>query len=212
MNNIFSLMQTIKNPQAFIQQAMNNSQLMQNPIGKNAIEMFQKGDKEGLTQLANNLCKEKGTSYEEMVKEIIGLLNSNEYYTKKSSNYLETLQKIEKSFEPIPVPAVEVIEEELVINETTNLKEVFSILSIDSQELLKGFESEGLVDFSMRAKGELSKETLPQITADFNIEKGGLKNKKLNVSCQNINLKGSYSNYFCGQYLIWYRFYFFFYL
>lgn len=75
-----------------------------------------------------------------------------------------------------------------------DLKEVFSILSIDSQELLKGFESEGLVDFSMRAKGELSKEALPQITADFNIEKGGLKNKKLNVSCQNINLKGSYSN------------------
>ena len=70
MNNIFSLMQTMKNPQAFIQQAMNNTQLMQNPIGKNAIEMFQKGDKEGLTQLANNLCKEKGTSYEQMLKEI----------------------------------------------------------------------------------------------------------------------------------------------
>lgn len=70
MNNIFSLMQTMKNPQAFIQQAMNNTQLMQNPIGKNAIEMFQKGDKEGLTQLANNLCNEKGTSYEEMVKEL----------------------------------------------------------------------------------------------------------------------------------------------
>lgn len=70
MNNIFTLMQTIKNPQAFLQQAMTNSQLMQNPIGKNAIEMFQKGDKEGLAQLANNLCKEKGTSYEEMAKEI----------------------------------------------------------------------------------------------------------------------------------------------
>ena len=70
MNNIFTLMQTIKNPQAFLQQAMTNSQLMQNPIGKNAIEMFQKGDKEGLAQLANNLCKEKGTSYEEMTKEI----------------------------------------------------------------------------------------------------------------------------------------------
>ena len=64
------LMQAIKNPQAFLQQAMNDSQLMQNPISRNALEMYQKGDKQGLNELAQNLCKEKGTSYEEMAKQI----------------------------------------------------------------------------------------------------------------------------------------------
>ena len=70
MNNPMQMMQMIRNPQQFIQQAMNNSQLMQNPIGKNAIEMYQKGDKQGLNELAQNLCKEKGTSYDDMVKQI----------------------------------------------------------------------------------------------------------------------------------------------
>ena len=69
-NNMGILMQAIKNPQAFLQQAMNNSQLMQNPISRNALEMYQRGDKQGLNELAQNLCKEKGTSYEEMAKQI----------------------------------------------------------------------------------------------------------------------------------------------
>ena len=50
MNNIFGLMQAAKNPQAFLQQAMNNSQMMQNPISRNALEMYQKGDKQGLNE------------------------------------------------------------------------------------------------------------------------------------------------------------------
>ena len=70
MLNPVLLTQIMRNPQGFMQQAMNNSQLMQNPIGRNAIEMYQKGDKQGLNQLAQNLCKEKGTSLEEMTKQI----------------------------------------------------------------------------------------------------------------------------------------------
>ena len=70
MNNMGLLFQAIKNPQAFMQQAMNNSNIMSNPIAKNALEMYQKGDKQGLNELASNLCKEKGTSYEEMAKQI----------------------------------------------------------------------------------------------------------------------------------------------
>ena len=69
-NSMGILMQAIKNPQAFLQQAMNNSQLMQNPISRNALEMYQRGDKQGLNELAQNLCKEKGTNYEEMAKQI----------------------------------------------------------------------------------------------------------------------------------------------
>lgn len=70
MNNIGMLLQAVKNPQQFIQQSMGNTQIMQNPIGKNAFEMYQKGDMQGIRQLAENLCKEKGTSYEEIEKQI----------------------------------------------------------------------------------------------------------------------------------------------
>ena len=60
------LMQMMKNPQAILQQAMQSG----NPIIKNAIEMYQRGDKDGINQLAQNLCKERGTSYDEMVNQI----------------------------------------------------------------------------------------------------------------------------------------------
>ena len=70
MNNMGVLLQAIKNPQGFLQQAMGNSQLMQNPMAKNAIEMYQRGDKRGIEELANNLCREKGTSFEEMTQQI----------------------------------------------------------------------------------------------------------------------------------------------
>ena len=70
MNNVMNLVKAFRNPQVFMQQAMSNSQLMSNPIGRNAIEMYQRGDIRGINELANNLCKEKGTSYEEMAKQI----------------------------------------------------------------------------------------------------------------------------------------------
>jgi hypothetical protein len=41
-----------------------------NPIVSNAIQMYQKGDKEGINEIAKNLCKEKGTSFDEMAKQI----------------------------------------------------------------------------------------------------------------------------------------------
>ena len=66
MNNPMQLMQLMKNPQAFLQQAMQSG----NPIIKNAIEMYQRGDKDGINQLAQNLCKERGTSYDEMVNQL----------------------------------------------------------------------------------------------------------------------------------------------
>lgn len=69
-NNMGILMQAMKNPQAFIQQAMNNSQINQNPIARNAFEMYQKGDTQGLNELANNLCKERGIKPEEALKQV----------------------------------------------------------------------------------------------------------------------------------------------
>ena len=70
MNNLLGLMQAAKNPQVFLQQAMNNSQMMQNPISRNALEMYQKGDKQGLNELADNLCKEKGINRQDFEKQI----------------------------------------------------------------------------------------------------------------------------------------------
>ena len=70
MNNMGMLFQAVKNPQQFIQQMMGNSQAMQNPMIANAIQMYRNGDKEGINQLAQNLCKEKGTSIEEMSQKI----------------------------------------------------------------------------------------------------------------------------------------------
>jgi len=70
MNNIFGLMQAAKNPQAFMQNLMNNSQINQNPIAKNAFEMYQRGDSRGINELADNLCKERGINRQDLEKEI----------------------------------------------------------------------------------------------------------------------------------------------
>ncbi len=77
MNNMGILLQAFKNPQAFLQQAMNNSQIMQNPISKNAIEMYQKGDKKGLDELADNLCKERGIDRKEFEKQLMSQIGMN---------------------------------------------------------------------------------------------------------------------------------------
>lgn len=56
----------IRNPQAFLNQIQNNSQIMQNPMIKNTMGMYQNGDTKGLQTLAENLCKERGTTPQEM--------------------------------------------------------------------------------------------------------------------------------------------------
>ena len=53
--NPIQLIQAMKNPQAFMQQMMNNSQIMQNPIARNALEMYKSGDSQGLKSMAENL-------------------------------------------------------------------------------------------------------------------------------------------------------------
>jgi hypothetical protein len=49
---------------------MNNNQVNQNPMARNALEMFQKGDSKGLEELARNLCTEKGVKPEDVFKQI----------------------------------------------------------------------------------------------------------------------------------------------
>lgn len=77
MNNPFQIMQAVRNPQAFIQQAMSNSQISNNPIARNAFEMYQKGDISGLNELANNLCKERNIEPEKAFNEIKTMFGMN---------------------------------------------------------------------------------------------------------------------------------------
>ena len=62
--NPFQMLGAMKNPQAFIQQMMNNSQVMQNPMARNIIDMAQKGDVEGIEQMGRNIAKEKGIDFD----------------------------------------------------------------------------------------------------------------------------------------------------
>ena len=74
--NPFQMLGAMKNPQEFIQHMMNNSQVMQNPMIRNAIQMYQSGDTQGLQAMAENLCKERGTTpqqVQEMIKKQFGM-------------------------------------------------------------------------------------------------------------------------------------------
>lgn len=70
MNNPMQLFGLFKNPQAFMQQMMNQNQIMQNPMARNAMEMLQKGDDKGLEKMARNLCAEKGINPDDALKQI----------------------------------------------------------------------------------------------------------------------------------------------
>lgn len=63
-------MQAVKNPQQFLQNAMQNTRLMQNPLARNAIEMYQRGDKDGINKMAENLCRERGIKQEDVINQI----------------------------------------------------------------------------------------------------------------------------------------------
>ena len=75
MNNMFQLLNALKNPQAFMNQMKNNSQMMQNPMIRNAMDMYQRGDSKGLQNMAENLCRERGISpqeFQESLKKQLG--------------------------------------------------------------------------------------------------------------------------------------------
>lgn len=66
MSMIGQMMNGGMNPQSMIQKMMGNNQIIGNPMAKNAMEMFQKGDTDGLKSLAENLAKERGTTVDDV--------------------------------------------------------------------------------------------------------------------------------------------------
>lgn len=70
MMNPLQFVQAMRNPQEFMQKMMKNSQVMQNPMAKNAMEMAQQGNMQGIEQMARNLCKEKGLNADDVFNQI----------------------------------------------------------------------------------------------------------------------------------------------
>lgn len=64
MMNPLQFVQAMRNPQEFMQKIMENSQVMQNPMAKNIIDMAQKGDISGIEQMGRNIAKEKGIDFD----------------------------------------------------------------------------------------------------------------------------------------------------
>ena len=56
-----------------VNQIMNNPKFKNNTVMQNAIRMYQQGDEKGLVELCNNVCKNNGTSYEEMKNKANGM-------------------------------------------------------------------------------------------------------------------------------------------
>ena len=71
MMNPLQFMKAMRNPQEFMKNVMNNNEIMQNPIMRNAMEMYQKGDTQGLQAMAENLAKERGTTVDDMKSQIM---------------------------------------------------------------------------------------------------------------------------------------------
>lgn len=52
--------------QMLLNRMMNDPRIKQNPMASNAMDMLRKGDTQGLKTMAENLCKENGTTPDEM--------------------------------------------------------------------------------------------------------------------------------------------------
>lgn len=59
----FQMLGDINNPEAFIQNMAKDSRVAGNPMAKNAMDLAQKHDENGLWQLANNMCASKGIDF-----------------------------------------------------------------------------------------------------------------------------------------------------
>lgn len=53
-----------------VQQMLANNRMINNPMIQNALQMYQRGDVNGINQLAQNLCREKGVDMNEAIRQI----------------------------------------------------------------------------------------------------------------------------------------------
>ncbi len=70
MMNPMQMLRGMGSPRQFIQSMMGNSQIMSNDMVKNAYGMAEKGDFQGVENLARNICKTKGINPDDVVRQI----------------------------------------------------------------------------------------------------------------------------------------------
>lgn len=72
--------------QAILNQMVNSPQVQNNPMAKNAMQMYQNGDSNGLKSMAENLCKERGITVDEAKQKVnvIHCSNNVPYFASKS--------------------------------------------------------------------------------------------------------------------------------
>lgn len=61
--------------QIMLQKMMNSPQIQNNPMAKNAMQMYQSGDSKGLQQMAENLCRERGITLDEAKQKVMSMFN-----------------------------------------------------------------------------------------------------------------------------------------
>ena len=70
MNNAVGLARIFRNPEPFMRQIMQSPQFQNNPMAQNVIEMKNKNDVQGLTEMAKNVCKEKGIDFDDLLSQL----------------------------------------------------------------------------------------------------------------------------------------------
>lgn len=70
MNNPLNLVQIFRNPEPFMRQIMNSPQFKSNPMAQNVIKMKNNNDVQGLTEMAKNVCKEKGIDFDGLYSQL----------------------------------------------------------------------------------------------------------------------------------------------
>ena len=61
--------------QMILNQMINSPQIQNNPMAKNAMQMYQSGDSNGLKSMAENLCKERGITIDEAKQKVMSMIN-----------------------------------------------------------------------------------------------------------------------------------------
>lgn len=70
MNNAVGLARIFRNPEPFMRQIMQSPQFQNNPMAQNVIEMKNNNDVQGLTEMAKNVCKEKGIDLDDLLSQL----------------------------------------------------------------------------------------------------------------------------------------------
>ena len=61
--------------QMILNQMINSPQIQNNPMAKNAMQMYQSGDSNGLKSMVEYLCKERGITIDEAKQKVMSMFN-----------------------------------------------------------------------------------------------------------------------------------------